>query len=101
MTAAEAEVGTAAGEATFDTLAASCRCVGELVEGLKPEYAEALTRIEVDGVAVKDYAAERGITPNNAAVRVHRARKALARELESCCGGCATLGCADCTCESH
>lgn len=50
-------------------------------------------------VAVKDYAAERGISANNAAVRVHRARKALARELAECCGGCASAGCGDCSCE--
>src|SRR5262245_61785906 len=29
-----------------------CRCVGELATTLKPEYAEALQQIDVDGVAV-------------------------------------------------
>jgi protein-S-isoprenylcysteine O-methyltransferase Ste14 len=41
---------------------AVCQCVARLADNLKPEYAEALRRIEVDGLAVKDYAAEVGIT---------------------------------------
>ncbi|MCA9690583.1 MAG: sigma-70 family RNA polymerase sigma factor [Myxococcales bacterium] len=100
LSAAEIEAANAAREPAFDELAAGCHCVGELVETLDPKYAEALARIEVDGVAVKDFAAERGITANNAAVRVHRARRALAREVAACCGACASLGCADCTCDS-
>lgn len=39
-----------------------------------------------------------GITTNNATVRLHRARRALKRELERSCGICATHGCLDCTC---
>lgn len=75
-----------------------CACVGRLAAALKPEYAEALRRIEVDGVAVKDYAAEAGITAGNAAVRIFRAREALRREVERSCRTCATHGCIDCTC---
>lgn len=75
-----------------------CRCVGDLAATLKPEYAEALRRIEVDGLAVKDYAVEAGITSNNAAVRVFRAREALRKQVVRSCGTCATHGCLDCTC---
>jgi RNA polymerase sigma-70 factor (ECF subfamily) len=82
-------------EELFDTI---CRCVLGLVDTLKPEYAEAVRRIEVDGVAVKDYAAEAGITANAAGVRVHRARQALRDQVTACCGTCATHGCMDCTC---
>src|SRR5690606_37816234 len=32
-----------------------CRCVTSLAQTLKPEYADALQRIDVEGVAVKDY----------------------------------------------
>ena len=95
----EAQVGLAPREPELDAIDTGCRCVGELVETLKPEYAQALARVEVDGVAVKDFAVEQGISANNAAVRVHRARKALARELAECCGACASTGCADCTCD--
>lgn len=79
---------------------AVCRCVGSLADNLKPEYAEALRRIELDGVAVKDYATERGITPGNAAVRVFRAREALKRQVQRACGTCADHGCLECTCDA-
>ena len=79
--------------------AAVCGCVGELAATLKPEYAEALRRVEIDGLAVKDYAAEAGITGNNAAVRVFRAREALRKRVVRSCGTCADHGCLDCTCD--
>ncbi|MBZ0119205.1 MAG: sigma-70 family RNA polymerase sigma factor [Sandaracinaceae bacterium] len=92
-------------ETTLETQAPSgelhdavCRCVNTLASALKPEYAGALARIDVDGVAVKDYAIEAGITSNNAAVRVFRAREALRKQVERSCGTCATHGCLDCTC---
>lgn len=75
-----------------------CRCITGLTDALKPEYAEALRRIEIEGVAVKDYGAEIGITANNAAVRVYRARKALREHVIRSCGTCAEHGCIDCTC---
>ena len=78
---------------------AVCRCVGELAGTLKAEYAEALRRVEIDGVAVKDYAAEAGISSNNAAVRVFRAREALRKQVTRSCGTCADHGCLDCTCD--
>jgi RNA polymerase sigma factor (sigma-70 family) len=99
LTAVEVEAAIAPREPIADERTVGCRCVGELVETLKPEYAEALTRIEIDGMAIKDFAAEQGISANNAAVRIHRARKALAREVSDCCGACASLGCGDCSCE--
>jgi RNA polymerase sigma factor (sigma-70 family) len=77
-----------------------CRCITGLADALKPEQAEALRRIEIEGVAVKDYAAEIGITANNAAVRVFRARKALREQVIRSCGTCAEHGCLDCTCGS-
>jgi len=79
----------------FDTI---CRCVLGLVDTLKPEFALALHRVELDGVAVKDYAHEAGITANAAGVRVHRARQALRDQVTACCGTCATHGCFDCSC---
>lgn len=75
-----------------------CRCVAGLAGTLKPEYAEALRRIEVDGVAVKDFAVEAGISSGNAAVRVFRARDALRKQVVKACGTCAQHGCLDCSC---
>jgi len=88
-----------AAEAPPDVAAAACQCINELAVALKPEYAEALRRIEVDGASVKDFAAEQGISPGNAAVRVFRARDALRKQVQRSCGTCADHGCLDCTCE--
>jgi RNA polymerase sigma factor (sigma-70 family) len=84
--------------ADADLRAAVCQCVGRLADTLKPAYAEALRRIEVDGMSVKDYATEAGISPSNAAVRVFRARQALRGQVRRSCGTCAEHGCLDCTC---
>ena len=78
-----------------------CACVAQLAGTLKPEYAAALKRVEVDGVSVKDYADEAGISANNAGVRVFRAREALRKQVARSCGTCATHGCLDCTCQQH
>jgi len=87
--------------ATDNELAGSvCQCVGRLAETLKPEYAEALRRVELDGMSVKGYATEAGITSGNAAVRVFRAREALKKRVSRSCGTCADHGCLDCTCET-
>jgi len=75
-----------------------CRCVARLAETLKPEYAKALRRIEVDGVTVKAFAEEQGISQSNAAVRIFRAREALRRQVAASCGTCAEHGCVACTC---
>ena len=76
-----------------------CACVAQLADTLKPEYAAALRRIEIDGVSVKDYAEEAGISSNNAGVRVFRAREALRKQVARACGTCADHGCLDCTCD--
>ena len=77
-----------------------CRCVSRLAETLKPEYADALRRIEVDGISVTSFADERGISKSNAAVRVFRAREALRRQVAASCGTCAEHGCLACTCKT-
>jgi RNA polymerase sigma-70 factor (ECF subfamily) len=78
----------------------ACECVTRLAVGLKAEYADALQRIDVEGVSVKDYAANAGITSGNAGVRIFRARAALRRELARSCGTCAEHGCLDCSCDT-
>ncbi len=77
---------------------AVCRCVARLSETLKEEYATALKRIDVDGLSVQAYAAEAGITANNAGVRVFRARETLRKRVVKWCGSCASRGCVDCSC---
>jgi RNA polymerase sigma-70 factor (ECF subfamily) len=74
--------------------------VSRLASTLKPEYADAVQSIEVEGMSVKDFAEAKGISSSNAAVRVFRAREALRNQVVRSCGSCAEHGCLDCTC-SH
>lgn len=91
-------------EATKDggdeLVAAACACISRLAATLKPEYADALRRIEVDQVPVKDYADAVGISASNAGVRIFRAREALRKQVARSCGTCAEHGCLDCSCGS-
>jgi RNA polymerase sigma factor (sigma-70 family) len=80
--------------------AAVCQCMKSLLPNLKSEYAEVLQRADLDEVPIGEIAADLAITPNNATVRLHRARQALKRELERCCGTCAAHGCLDCSCSA-
>jgi RNA polymerase sigma-70 factor (ECF subfamily) len=66
-----------------------CACVSRLATTLKPEYAEALQEIDVQGVAVKSFAAGHQISASNAGVRVFRAREALKKRVTESCGTCA------------
>ena len=75
-----------------------CGCVSRLASTLKPEYEAAIRRIDVEGAPVQDFAAEAGITPNNASVRVFRAREALRKQVKTSCGTCADHGCLECSC---
>ena len=75
-----------------------CACVRDLVETLKPEYRDALRRVEMAGERVDAFARAAGITATNASVRLHRARETLRRRLLETCGTCVIHGCRDCEC---
>lgn len=85
-------------EAQLDDRNRVCGCVRALTSGLKAEYRELIEKVDVDGVSVPEAASQLGITPNNAAVRLHRARQALKKRVEDTCRSCASHGCVDCTC---
>ena len=76
----------------------ACQCIAGALETLAPAYASLLREVDLGEVALTSYADSQGITPGNAAVRAHRARAALRKQLIRCCGTCATHGCLDCTC---
>jgi RNA polymerase sigma-70 factor (ECF subfamily) len=76
-----------------------CGCVLSLVDTIKPDYGAAIRRVDLDGLSVRTYADEVGITPGNAGVRLHRAREALRKQLARSCGTCLTHGCLDCECK--
>lgn len=75
-----------------------CACISRLASTLKPEYAEVLHRVEIDGTPVKAFATERGMSANAAGVRVFRAREALRKRVRESCGTCAEHGCVNCSC---
>ena len=80
---------------------AVCDCLHSLLPTLKPEYAEAIRRLDIAGEPRDRVAAELGTTPNNLGVRLHRARKALQRRLEAMCLTCPEHGYFNCSCEEE
>lgn len=82
------------------TQAAICDCFLDLLQELKPEYREALEFVDLHDGSLNDLAAQSGITTNNAAVRIHRARQALKKQVVRACGTCAEHGCFDCRCDA-
>jgi RNA polymerase sigma-70 factor (ECF subfamily) len=96
--AAETETTTmSVDEALFTAV---CTCVNDIIPALKAEHAELVRRVEVDGEPLHQVASALGITPNNASVRLHRARRTLREALQDTCGACADHGCLDCGCRS-
>lgn len=77
-----------------------CQCISGLLPTLKPEYRDALRIVDLEEGNLNELARQSGITAENAAVRIHRARKALRRQLEQACGTCAEHGCIDCQCQA-
>jgi len=79
----------------------SCWCVLAQAQRLKPEYSAILKRVVIDGAKLADVASELGLTPNNAMVRLHRARAALRRQLARHCGTTHVRSCSACGCEER
>lgn len=79
---------------------AVCQCLKGIIPTLKNEFADILQKVEMEGAAVTDVAKAENLTPNNAMVRLHRARKALQSRLVQTCGTCTEHGCLNCTCRS-
>jgi DNA-directed RNA polymerase specialized sigma24 family protein len=75
-----------------------CACFEALLPTLKLEHAEILRAVDLGSMRPVDFAAAHGITPNNAMVRLHRARAALREKLVRSCRTCAEHGCLDCSC---
>jgi len=75
-----------------------CECIGQVLPTMKPSYSEILRDVDLAELSLEAFAAKAGITPGNAAVRIHRARQALRKQLALVCGICAKDGCVNCTC---
>ena len=75
-----------------------CECIGDIIADLKPEYRTAIEQVDLEEIPVEKFAQAEQISSNNASVRLHRARKAVAKHLTTVCGACAEHKCLDCTC---
>ncbi len=78
----------------------TCQCIAGALELIAPAYAELLREVDLSERSLADYANTNGITAGNAAVRAHRARAALRKQLIRCCGTCSEHGCVECTCRT-
>ena len=96
---AQAREDTAAPGPDEELREAVCQCARRLLDTLPPDYAAAIRRVDLDEAPVAQYAREAAITPNNAGVRLHRARAALRDQVVRCCGTCMDHGCLDCSCK--
>lgn len=77
---------------------AVCACIGDVVQELKGTYRSAIEQVDLGGMTVEAFATAEHTTANNAFVRLHRARKAIAKRVMTVCGACAEHQCLDCTC---
>jgi len=77
---------------------AVCQCVYDLMPTLKDDYSRLLMRVDLEGASIAEVASEMSMTVNNARVKLHRARKALGKQLQLSCGTSAEQGCLDCDC---
>ena len=87
-------------EAQFDapTQQIVCQCINNVLDKLKPAYSEIIREVDLTENTLESFAKKSGITAGNAAVRAHRARQALKKQLILTCRTCAKHGCIDCTC---
>lgn len=75
-----------------------CQCFRRLLPSVPAPYRELLQQIDLEGRDPEDVAAASGVTRNNLAVRLHRARRHLREALSRNCRACSKHGCLDCTC---
>lgn len=78
----------------------ACGCIAKLLPTLRPAYEAILNEVDLAERPLPEFAAHYRITPGNAAVRLHRARTALRRELVRVCGVCSLHACLNCICKT-
>ncbi len=76
-----------------------CQCFRRLLPLIPEQYRDLLEEVDLKGNDIGEVAAKLGVTKNNLAVRLHRARKHLREALSQNCRACSTHGCLDCTCD--
>lgn len=75
----------------------ACVCIGDVILDLKSEYRTAIEQVDLAWMSVEAFAKSQDTSVNNASVRLHRARRAVAKNRTTVCGACAELKCLDCT----
>ena len=75
-----------------------CRCSVVQTQFVAEAYAEILRLVDLGEMSVPEAAEALGISSGNAAVRLHRARKALRQRMLEHCGVTSLRECADCRC---
>lgn len=76
----------------------SCACSVTLLASLRPAYADILRRVDLDGGTLDEVAEALAIDKGNAAVHLHRARRALRGKLRAHCGVETARECLTCAC---
>ena len=76
-----------------------CRCTMQALASLNPRYLQIIEAVDVQCRSVVDVARDEGLTPTNAYVRLHRARRLLGERLRAICRSCAESACVDCHCK--
>jgi RNA polymerase sigma factor (sigma-70 family) len=97
--ATEAAAAHDAGPQTKDLHEKLCGCFRSRLSELPPRYARLLETVDLGGATPAEVAARDEASLNTINVTLHRARKALRRELIRFCGACAEQACLDCACE--
>ena len=76
-----------------------CACLYKLLPSIRPNYAELIRRVDLEGESPDAVSHDLKLSRNNLTVRLHRARQALRNSLEESCGICSKHGCLNCACE--
>ena len=75
-----------------------CACLVPLLKQMRPNYADLIRRIDLEGESLASVAKDLNLTTNNLTVRLHLARHVLRTTIEQSCGICTKHGCLNCTC---
>lgn len=78
----------AASDEPDDVEDVSIQCLSACIAQLKPTYATILRHADLEEAPLKTVAEQCGLTANNAAVRLHRARETLRRVMHARCVAC-------------
>lgn len=78
-----------------------CACSLALMKSLPESYADIIRRVDIEGAGLAEVAGILRIATGNAAVRLHRARRALRARLREHCGVESMRQCLSCICNER